>query len=349
MNVNVAGRSCPAWSAAALVVGGLLVASATGCKTGTAGMKPSWWTFGGGPKEEASKLAAAPSFNGGTEKPSASAKPYPTTTTPNGYVLNGGSPTAGAVATAEPPAATAPVTYGVTPPPAKADPVAIATAPAGATSAPTAGSLSAISPQVGPYATLPSEPPAAPNDLPPVQAISAAAPAATGAAGYGTLPPPPATPPDMQRVADARGAAGWPAQQPASVSAGSRYESATGSRFGGGGSAIDQALPPPAAAAFPAAMPAALEPLPAASPSAVAPLAVPPQAPASGFPAPPAAGLPSAAPASVPPPRRPDPVYRPGGTSSYRPNRAILVADAPEAQAGDVRTVGFDAPVTAAP
>lgn len=344
MKVNVAGRSCPAGSAAALVIGGLLVAGVTGCKTGTAGMKPSWWTFGGGPKEEASKLAAAPSFNGGTEKPSASAKPYPTTTTPNGYVLNGGSPAAGAVATTEPAAATAPVTYGVTPPPAKADPVAIATAPAAATSAPTAGSLSAISPQVGPYAALPSEPPAAPNDLPPLQAITAA-PAAAGAAGYGTLPPP-----DMQRVADARGSAGWPAQQPAAVSAGSRYESAPGSRFGGGGSAIDQALPSPAAAAFPAAaMPAALEPLPAAPPSAAAPLAVPPSTPAPGFPPPPAAGVPPAVPASVPPPRRPDPVYRPGGTSSYRPNRAILAADLPEAQAADVRTVGFDAPVKTAP
>lgn len=349
MNVNVAGRSCPAWSAAALVIGGLLVAGATGCKTGTASMKPSWWTFGGGPKEEAAKLAAAPTFNGGTEKPSASAKPYPTTTTPNGYVLNGATPSVGAVTAADPAAAAAPVTYGVTPPPAKADPVAIATAPAAATSAPPAGSLSAISPQVGPYAALPSEPPAAPNDLPPLQAIGAAAPAAAGAAGYGTLPPS-ATPPDMQRVADARGSAGWPAQQPAAVSAGSRYESVSGSRFGGGGSAIDQALPPPAAATFPAAaMPAALEPLPAAPPSAAAPLAVPPSAPATGFPPPPAAGVPSAVPASVPPPRRPDPVYRPGGTSSYRPNRAILAADLPEAQAADVRTVGFDAPVKTAP
>ena len=347
MKVNVAGRSCPAGSAAALVIGGLLVAGVTGCKTGTAGMKPSWWTFGGGPQQESSKLAAAPSFNGGTEKPSASAKPYPTTTTPNGYVLNGGAPSAGAVATTEPAAATAPVTYGITRPPAKADPVAAATAPAAATSAPTAGSLSAISPQVGPYAALPSEPPAAPNDLPPLQAIGAAAPAAAGAAGYGALPPP-ATPPDMQRVADARGSAGWPVQQPAPASAGSRYDSANGSRFGGGGSAIDQSLPPPATAAFPsAAMPAALEPLPAAPPSAVAPLAVPPSAP--GFPPPPAAGVPAAAPASVPQPRRADPVYRPGGTSSYRPNRAILAADPPEVRAGDVRTVGFDAPVPAAP
>jgi len=347
MNVNVAGRSCPAWSAMALAVGGLLVAGASGCKMGTAGMKPSWWTFGGGGQAEASKLAAAPSFNGGTEKPSASAKPYPTTTTPNGYVLNNASPSTGAAAPAEPAAAVGPVTYGVTPPPAKAEPGAIATTPVGPTAAPTPGSLSAITPQVGPYAALPSEPPAAPNDLPPLQPVAVAPQAAPAAAGYGA--PPPATPPEMQRVADARGAAGWPAQQSAPASAGSRYESAAGSRFGGGGSAIDQALPPPAAAFPAAAMPAALEPLPAAPPSAAAPLTVPPSAPASGFPPPPAAGVPPAAPASVPPPRRPDPGYRPGGTSSYRPNRAILAADLPEAQAADVRTVGFDAPVTTAP
>ena len=343
MNVNVAGRSRPAWSAVALAVGGLLVAGTTGCKTGTAGMKPSWWTFGGGSPEAASALAAAPSFNGGTEKPSASAKPYPTTTTPNGYVLNGASPSAGAVATAEPAAAAAPVTYGVTPPPAKADPAAIVTAPAAAA---TGGSLASIAPQVGPYAALPSEPPATPNDLPPLQPVASAPPTVPDATGYGALPPP-AVPPEMQRVADARASAAWPAQQPAAASAGSRYDSVAGSRFGGGGSAIDQPLPPPAAAAAlsAAAMPAALEPLPAAPPAAAAPLTPPPSVPEAAFPPPPAAGLPPAA----PPPRRPDPVYRPGGTSSYRPNRAILATDPPEAQTGDVRTVGFDAPATPSP
>lgn len=351
MNVNVAGRSRSAWQGVVAAIGVLLVAGATGCKTGTAGMKPSWWTFGGGSQDEAAKLAAAPSFNGSTEKPSASAKPYPTTTTPNGYVLGGSAPAAGAVA-GDPVAAAAPITYGVTPPPAKADPVAVATAPGTApTTSPTGGSLASISPQVGPYAALPTETPAAPSNLPPLQPIAAAAPTVPESSGFSAPPPAaPVTPPDMQRVADARGAAGWPAQQTASASGGSRYDSVTGSRFGGGGSAIDQPLAPPAAAAaFPAAaMPAVLEPLPAAPPSAAAPLALPlsppPSAPTMGFPSPPAA-----TPASAPPARRPDPGYRPGGTSSYRPNRAILAADPLESEPGDVRTVGFEAPAAAGP
>jgi hypothetical protein len=359
MNVNVAGRSRSARQGVVAAIGALLVAGATGCKTGTAGMKPSWWTFGGGSQEEAAKLAAAPSFNGSTEKPSASAKPYPTTTTPNGYVLGGSAPAAGAVA-GDPVAAAAPITYGVTPPPAKADPVAVATAPASTPStSTTGGSLASISPQVGPYAALPSETPAAPSSLPPLQPIAAAAPTVPDSSGFSAPPPAaPVAPPDMQRVADARGAAGWPAQQTASpsASAGSRYDSVTGSRFGGGGSAIDQPLQPPAAAsAFPAAaMPAALEPLPAAPPSAAAPLATPltppPSVPTTGFPAPPA-GFPASVPppASAPPARRPDPGYRPGGTSSYRPNRAILAADPLESEPGDVRTVGFEAPAAAGP
>ena len=351
MNVYVVGRSRSSWQAMAAALGVLILVGATGCKTGTVGMKPSWWTFGGGPQEDASKLAAAPSFNGGTEKPSASAKPYPTTTTPNGYVLGGAAPS-GAVS-GESVAAAAPVTYGVTPPPAKADPVAVATAPASAPAASQAGgSLASISPQVGPYAALPSEQPAAQNELPPLQPIAAAAPAVTDAAGHGA-PPAPVAPPDMQRVADARGAAGWPAQQSTPAAAGSRYDSAIGSRFGGG-SAIDQPLSPPAAAsAVPVgAMPAALEPLPAAPPSAAAPLASPPSpppsAPVTGFQPPPGA-VPPAVPPSAPPARRPDPGYRPGGTSSYRPNRAILATDPLEAEPGDVRTVGFEAPAAAGP
>ena len=357
MKVNVVRSSRSSWQGMAAAIGVLIVVGATGCKMGTAGTKPSWWSFGGGSKEDAAKLAAAPSFNGGTEKPSASAKPYPTTTTPNGYVLNGSAPPAAGTVAGESVAAAAPVTYGVTPPPAKADPVAVATAPASAPASPQAqGSLASISPQVGPYAALPSEPPAAQSQLPPLQPIATAAPAMSDASGYGYGAPPPTaapvTPPGMQRVADARGAAGWPAQQSVSdsPSAGSRYESVTGSRFGGGGSAIDQPFPPPAAASpLPAgAMPAALEPLPAAPPAAAAPLAPPLSPPPSAFPSPPV-GVPPAVPASAPPTRRPDPGYRPGGTSSYRPSRAILAADSLEAEPGGIRTVGFEAPAAVAP
>jgi hypothetical protein len=353
MNVNVVGSSRSSWQGVAAAIGVLIVAGATGCKMGTAGTKPSWWSFGGGSKEDAAKLAAAPTFNGGTEKPSASAKPYPTTTTPNGYVLNGSTPPAAGTVAGESVAAAAPVTYGVTPPPAKAAPVAVATAPASApAAAPTGGSLASISPQVGPYGALPSEPPAAQSQLPPLQPIAAAAPAVSDASGYGygAAPPQaaPVTPPGGQRVADARGAAGWPAQQSAPASAGSRYDSVIGSRFGGGGSAIDQPLSPPAASALPTgAMPVALEPLPAGPPSAAAPLAPlspPPSVPATGFPLPPAG-----APPAAPPTRRPDPGYRPGGTSSYRPNRAILAAEPLDAEPGGVRTVGFEAPAAAGP
>jgi hypothetical protein len=51
-------------------------------------MKPSWWSFGGSAAADPAELASAPAFEGDVKKPSDSAKPYPTTTTPNGYVLN---------------------------------------------------------------------------------------------------------------------------------------------------------------------------------------------------------------------------------------------------------------------
>ena len=40
--------------------------------------------------------------------------------------------------------------------------------------------------------------------------------------------------------------------------------------------------------------------------------------------------------------RRPDPGYRPGGTSSYRPNRAILADD--DAAGGPIQPVAFELP-----
>jgi hypothetical protein len=55
----------------------------------------------------------------------------------------------------------------------------------------------------------------------------------------------------------------------------------------------------------------------------------------------PPAGLP-AAPST--PTRRPDPGYRPGGTSSYRPSRTILADDAP-ADSSPVRQVSFEAAI----
>ena len=315
------------WKIVALVA--LVPAAGSGCKMGTAGTKPSWWAFGNAPNTAADKLAAAPSFTGSVEKPSITAQPYPTTSTPNSYALDDSAKAAAAtVAAAPPPAA---VTYGVTPPPARPDPVALATSPAAGATPPSAPAsappLTSVTPQVGPYAALPAEPPAAPAAVPeslasqPLAGGAAPTASAFGAAAQ-TAPP--------QRVADARGSSAWPESPSA---AGGRYENAS-SRFGTGGPLADP-LPPPASASV---LPAPLDPLP---PSAT-PAAMP-----GGFAPPPAVVPPPAAPGG--PVRRPDPGYRPGGTSSYRPSRAILADDSPAADAGGVRTVGFEAPAAAAP
>ena len=318
----------PAWAVVALAT--IVPAAAGGCKMGTAGTKPSWWSFGGAPGSEAEKLAAAPSFSGGIEKPSATNNPYPTTNTPNSYVLDDATK-AGAPALAAAPAA---VTYGATPPPTRPDPVSLATGPAagatpGAVSTPP---LSAITPQVGPYAGLPSEPPAvsaANAELPPLQSVAdGAAPAAAGFAAPAAASTPP------QRVADARGATGWP-DAPA---VGGRYAGATSSAFGSG-AALDQPQSPPSAAA----LPTPLDPLPPAAAPAAAP---------SGFAPPAALPAPAAAPAATSPGgplRRPDRNYRPGGTSSYRPSKAILAGDGPAADPGSVQPVGFETPAGQAP
>lgn len=336
MNGNGTGRArCYGrWTVVAILA---VSAATSGCKMGTAGTRPSWWTFGGTPKDDADKLAAAPSFSGDVTKPSATAKPYPTTGTPNGYVIDGATkPGAAAVAATAPTA----VTYGVAPPTAKPDPVEMATAPTRSDAAAgTIPPLTSVAPQVGPYASLPADPAAAAGvaEPPPLQAIAGgAASAAAPTVGASSSLTPPAAP---QRMADARGSAAWPGQQ-AGVSAGGRYDAGSSSRFGGG-AAIDQPLPPPAAASV---LPAALEPLPAAAAPAAA-------APGGGFPPPPAAAPPVGPPPTPPaaPLRRPDPAYRPGGTSSYRPSRAILAAEPPPATSGAVRTAGFEAPAADLP
>ncbi|MEC7709238.1 MAG: hypothetical protein VX902_00535, partial [Planctomycetota bacterium] len=63
----------------------VLIVCGTGCKSG-ASMGTSWGSFGmGGP--DPATLAEAPAFEGDTTKPSANAQPYPTTSTPDSYVL----------------------------------------------------------------------------------------------------------------------------------------------------------------------------------------------------------------------------------------------------------------------
>ncbi|MFN7811068.1 MAG: hypothetical protein ACK5SI_00190, partial [Planctomycetia bacterium] len=68
---------------ALLLVALLATLVTSGCKTGTASSKPSWWAFG---NADPAKLASAPAA-GGIETPSTTAKPYPVTSTPQPYSL----------------------------------------------------------------------------------------------------------------------------------------------------------------------------------------------------------------------------------------------------------------------
>ena len=340
---------------AAAVMG--CVMPAVGCKTGTSFTKPSWWTFGGTPKAEAESLASAPPYGGDIKKPSESAKQYPTTSTPSGYVITGTGSPSDAVAqqfqTAQP---QAPVVYGTTPPPQATPAAAVAAVPAA--TPPQQPASSSIAPQVGPYGPLAGDtipppgqplPPISPSTTPsmattPGMASMPSTPAESALpnTAYSNFSAPAASPvgvaPPGPRMADARAAdpaAAIPAAAlPAEAAAygGSRYSGGSGSRFSGAEAA---SFSPPAAYSTPAETgypaPAAVSPF--GAPPAVPPSAVPAAAPAT-----PGLLQPSAQPV-----RRPDPVYRPGGTSSYRPSRAIL-ADDSAPQSPDVRTASYEEP-----
>lgn len=319
-------------SARGLIV--LLVAvAAVGCKSGSSWTaKPSWWTFGGSGDDPA-KLAAAPPATTDTTKPSAAHTPYPTTTTPEGYVMEnaqraGQTQVASASQPTTAPAAEPPaVTYGSKPPVSAtpSPPPQMAAASAGG------GTLSGIAPQVGPYGAPPGTSPLE-QTLPP---------STTPASSFGAAPP--AAAEAGVRVADARGAESWSpappaasAAPPATSAAGdSRYGASVGSRFSGAAQPMNPPMTQPApASAFPPITPAA----PATLPASIDPLA----APAAG---------PATAPSSLAPPtptRRADPGYRPGGTSSYRPSRTILAGDA-TAEPGAIQPVSFEMPVTESP
>jgi S-DNA-T family DNA segregation ATPase FtsK/SpoIIIE len=309
-------RSHPSRSGGPWLLVAIAALFAPGCKSSSWGTKPSWWSFGG--TTPPASLAAAPAFDGEVTKPSEAAKPYPTTETPAAYSLTDSTrtdPTAGPAAnpTASPSAVLDPttVTYGSTPP--AAEPAAPQAAP---TATAAAQSPSAIGPQVGPYASLQPTAPAAVDPAAAATAGFAAAPA------FGT-----AAPPAQDRYASAdpgvvapRGPDAWAA--PPAASGDSRYGAATASRFSGG-----DPQPP-----FQPS-PAMAEPAPAAIPAA----GFTPGGsidPAPSVPTPPPAAAPTAGgdvlPGGIAPPkRRQDPGYRPGGTSSYRPNRAILAGDEP--------------------
>jgi hypothetical protein len=368
---------------------GLLIASLAGggCRSGVRSMTaPKWPTFGTAkPKGiDDSALAAAPKIEASTQKPSTAATPYPTTSTPAGYVVNESSPTAGAAATGIQSAATDPamVTYGATPPPQLA---AAASDPRAMAGLPESSAPQAISPQVGPYASLPVPPPPAQSPTPPglPPASLPLEPVPPPAAQVASAPPgggfpvaPPATSSafpstagyEPSRVADSRGSVAAEAAAPALAAAGvaaaaplapiNPQESGTPARYASDRSrygdplAADPALaapasayqaPPPAAdagwagAGFAGAGFSGGGALP---PAAAAPAVAPPPAP---FPTSPPAALPAANPDGLtsPPVRRPDPVFRPGGTSSYRPAEQIFVDEQPVAPSA-VRTASFE-------
>ena len=343
---HATGRPLTAVAAMAVVCGAI---ASTGCRSGATAMStPSWWSLGGSKTSDAEKLAAAPPFEGSIKKPSESAAPYPTTTTPNGYAVadtaagQPNQPVAPPALAATEPAA---ITYGSQPAPAA---MAAAAATTAVTAPPPQQTAPSIAPQVGPYAPLAGGPPTPTMPAAPATPFSAPAtppPAMSGAfpatAGYEPAP--------LGRAADSSGFAAPPAAGPAPqslaapdgvdpLSPASRYASVPGSRFGATSFGGSQAPPlEPAMSAMPsaAALPAAAPPLSATPP----PLPATPALPG----APPAPATPVTTPA-----RRPDPGYRPGGTSSYRPTRAILVEAAPAAPSA-VRTASFETPALAAP
>jgi hypothetical protein len=158
-----------------LVLPALLAVGAAGCKSGTS-MGNSWWSFGmGGP--DAATLAEAPPFEGDLTKPSATATPYPTTSTPESYAIAGGETpaagqqpaTAGALAQTTQP----PVTYGTTPSPATSPSQPAMTPPGAGANAIAANSPEAsVGPQVGPYQTIPSTAPPASAAMAPLNGMA---------------------------------------------------------------------------------------------------------------------------------------------------------------------------------
>ena len=304
----------------------MLLACGSGCKSGSS-MGTSWGSLGmGGP--DPATLAEAPAFEGDTTKPSATAQPYPTTSTPDSYALQPndqglpGDQALPAMVAATPPAPQSPVTYGSTPP----------------TAQPTTSDSGAVAstspqPQVGPYQTVPSAVSSAPDTL-------ASAPQASGtmsrfgnsSAPTGTAPPPMASTAASGRfssLGDQRVAG----LQPSASMGGSRFSSppavnapvspafsqtapnasSTGSRF----SAMSDSPAGSPAVSFPETRPNTQQSVFSATSPEESPSTVPHghpslESPMHSSPVPPTS-------------RRPDPGYRPGGTSSYQPASPIIV------------------------
>jgi hypothetical protein len=307
------------------------ILAVAGCKTGM-NSSLAWWPGASKGAADNEKLASAPSFDGKVEKPSDTQSPYPTTTTPQSYAIDGQKPPS--LASAAPPpgspptaAGNVPVTYGATPPVASSTPEATATPPSPGT----------VAAQVGPYQGWPasgSAPAATPPSPPPPSPAGSSA--ALGFGSASSMTPDALEPP--ARYADARFSEAsapassfssspssttpqpMPAQvvpaqpvpaQPAATVPTSRYATSAASQFGG-------ETPVPVSDV--------------GDPSGFAP-----QSGVNRLRAPSASAAPSTAPG-----RRPDPGYRPGGTSTYRPSQAIV--DEP-ADDRPVRQASYDSPL----
>jgi len=355
----------------------MLVVATTGCKSGSS-MGNSWWAFGmGGP--DPATLAEAPPFEGDLTKPSATATPYPTTSTPESYALaDGESPAAGPQ-----PAATGtvaktmqpPVTYGTTQQPtpmASAQPVM---APPGGGTAGIAATApdTGVAPQVGPYQSIP--------------APATASPAATAATGplaglANRAETEPALPQPSSRFSSPSAPAGFAGEQPQSPPSGGRFSSVANQRvaeapaagYTGGRSRFSS--PPTATAPVAPMLPQRENAGPAATQSrygqasnstfANDPRAEPPTAAAedardrsqpAAFPGTgrfseptfePVDRQPQSLQLPAPPPssRRNDPGYRPGGTSSYRAAEPIYAGHGPN---NGPSVSGLNAPAGVAP
>jgi hypothetical protein len=355
--------SCRPTSAPATVVVVTAILALTGCRTGS-WTPPSTWSMFGSSSKATGGLTDAPEYAQGPAKPAATATPYPTTSTPESYVITDGGPAsraAGAAsADAAPPATAASVgsvVYGSKPPASPSPETRSELAEARYASLPPrqAAESGSFAAQVGPYpSTTAAAPPAAGGDR-----FAAAVDALPGqtSPGQRTLPealpggiPGPADDPAARLVGAPRSAggdvpngpaaAGWSGPTAAAASPASFPDPAQDSRYATGGSRFSGfgggSAPPPADRpqdAFPqqALPPLGTEAAPAmpSAPSALGPPGM----------APPAMTPPASQSFGSPPSRRPDPGYRPGGTSSYQPR--------PGGAAGStgVQTVGFDSPL----
>jgi hypothetical protein len=330
------------WSGAGFLIAAAMCVATCGCRTSSWTSPSSWSMFGSQPKAD-DKLAATPTGTpGDITKPSATAQPYPTTSTPEAYSLAAGasSPAGQPVAQPARPTEPGPIVYGSTPAPSS-DTAARGTSPPAYGGAPP---MSAIAPQVGPYASSGAAPPAGFAAGPP-PATPEAVPYASSSsppARFAENPPPRAgLEAGMQPPAGSGGAA-------EAVPSGSRYATG-GSRFASGGPMGAAPVSEPSASTWAAPPAMAGPPTPSGPPPASAtnsgfqPLLAPPPggvpaAPAAAPPATPAPSawepLPSSPPPAPPAPaassapqRRPDPGYRPGSTSSYRPGSDMITGE----------------------